>query len=92
MKLSLSIDVAYNNDPGWFEIVNNSMVRYPVYNVEGVYSNIPYDFEILEIFFKTKNVIVHWINFHYTWGRYDDETGRWTGAVGKVKTNTFPLK
>ena len=88
----LSINVAYNNDPGTFDIVNNSMVEYPPYIIEGDYSYIPYDFEILEIFFKTKNVIVHWINFHYTWGRYDDETGRWTGAVGKVKMNTYLFK
>ena len=89
MKLSLSINVAYNNDPGWFEIVNNSMVGYPVYSVEGAYSNIAYDFEILEIFFKTNNVIVNWLNCNYTWGWYDYDTGRWTGAVGKVKEIHF---
>ena len=88
MKASLSINVAYNNDPGYFEIVNNSMVEYPANSVEGIYSNIPYDFEILEIFFKNKNVIVNWIYCNYTWGWFDDETGRWTGAVGKVKMNS----
>ena len=45
-------------------------------------SRIPYDFEILEVFFENKNI--NWINCNYTWGWYDDETGRWTGAVGKV--------
>ena len=54
-------------------------------------STIPYDFEILEIFFKTKNVIINWINCNYTWGWFDDETERWTGAVGKVKVNMFLL-
>ena len=68
------------------------MVEYPANSVEGIYSNIPYDFEILEIFFKNKNVIVNWIYCNYTWGWFDDETGRWTGAVGKVKLNTFLLK
>ena len=28
LKLSLSINVAYNDDPYWFEIVNNSMVEW----------------------------------------------------------------
>ena len=86
--------MAYNNEHRWFGLVNNSMVEYP-YKIrakKGKTSRIPHNFEILEIFFKTKNVIVHWINCHYTWGRYDDETGRWTGAVGKVKMNTYLFK
>ena len=49
----------YNNDPGYFEMVNNSMFEYPAYLIEGDKSQLPYDFEILEIFFKTKNVIVN---------------------------------
>ena len=60
------------------------MVEYP-YTTQ--YTNIPYDFEILEKFFKNKNI--NWINCNYTFGWYDDESGRWTGAVGKVKKNTF---
>ena len=86
MKDSLSINVAYLDNPPWFEIVNNSMVEYP-YTTQ--YTNIPYDFEILEKFFKNKNI--NWINCNYTFGWYDDESGRWTGAVGKVKKNTFLL-
>ena len=92
LKASLSINVAYNNDPWAFLIVNNSMVEYPANIIEGVDNYISWDFEILEIFFKTKNVIVNWINCNYTWGWFDDETERWTGAVGKVKVNMFLLK
>ena len=88
LKASLSINVAYNDDQDTFEIVNNSMVEYPVYIMEG-YSNIAQDFEILEVFFENK--IINWINCNQTWGWYDDETERWTGAVGKVKLNTFLL-
>ena len=87
---SLSINVAYNNDPGTFEIVNNSMVEYPPFIMEGEFTNMPYEFEILEKFFKIKNI--NWINCNSTWGWYDDETERWTGAVGKVKIDTFWLK
>ena len=91
MKASLSINVAYNDDPLFFEIVDNSMYAYPVNIKEGGYvSNIPWDFEILEVFFENKIII--WINCDYTWGWYDDETGKWTGAVGKVKMTIFLLK
>ena len=64
------------------------MVEYPVKIIEGEYSFIPYDFEILKIFFKTSNIIVKWIYCNQTWGWYDDKTGRWNGAVGKVIMNT----
>ena len=89
MKASLSINVAYNNDPGMFEIVNNSMVGQPAFFFEGV-TQISSDFEILEIFFKNK--IIKWINCNFTWGWYDGEIERWTGAVGKVRMNTSWLK
>ena len=92
LKYSLSINVAYNNEPGLFEIVNNSMFEWRDYYglIDESSSRIPYNFEILEIFFK--NRYINWINCNYTWGWYDDETGRWTGAVGKVKMNTYLLK
>ena len=89
LKDSISINVAYNDEPGFFEIVNNSMVEYPAYVMEET-TNIPYEFEILEVFFENK--IINWINCNYTWGWYDDETEKWTGAVGKVKMNTFLLR
>ena len=58
------------------------MVEYRNQFIFGDLTNIPYNFEILKLFFKNKNI--NWINCNYTWGWYDDETGRWTGAVGKV--------
>ena len=91
LKDSPSINVAYNDEPGFFEIVDNSMVEYTVAVIDGKYrSNIPFDFEILEEFFENKNI--NWINCNYQWGWYDEETGRWTGAVGKVKMTIFLLK
>ena len=83
MKASISINVAYNDEHGWFEIVNNSMFEWHDYwGLWHEESKIPYDFEILEGLFKNK--IITWINCNYSWGWYDDETRRWTGAVGKV--------
>ena len=90
LKTSISINVAYNDDPGFFEIFDNSMYEYPANIIEGEHTNIPSEFEILEIFFENK--IINWINCNYTWGWYDDETEGWTGAVGKVIMNTFLLK
>ena len=88
---SPSINVAYNNDPYFFEIVNNSMVEYPAYIIEGDISYIPHDFEILDYFFKSYVIAINWIDCNYTWGWFDEETERWTGAVGKVKMNTYLL-
>ena len=82
-KDSLSINVAYNDNYGFFEIANNSMVEWhDFWMLLNGDSMLLYDFEILEIFFEDK--IINWINCNFTWGWYDDETGRWTGAVGKV--------
>ena len=92
LKDSISINVAYNDEPGFFEIVNNSMVEYLANIIEGEATNIASDFEILEIFFKSYVIAVNWIDCNYTWGWYDDETGRWTGAVGKVRVKTYLLK
>ena len=91
LKDFLSINVAYNDNRGWFEIANNSMVEWhDYYGLINDLSRIPYDFEILEVFFE--NRIINWINCNGTSGWYDDKTGRWTGAVGKVKTRLKVLK
>ena len=87
---SPSINVAYNDAWGFFEIANNSMVEWWDYwGLTHELTSIPYDFEILEVFFENRNI--NWINCNGTWGWYDYETGNWTGAVGKVKMNTYLL-
>ena len=65
------------------------MVRYPVKPVPGVYEYIPYDWDILATFFQNHDIVPVWINCHYTWGSYDKELGKWTGAVGKVRHSAF---
>ena len=63
------------------------MVRYPVDPRRiSTHSNI-YDYEILETFFRNHDIVPVWLNSHYSWGWYDDEAGRWTGAVGKVRAS-----
>ena len=87
-----AVNVAYNNDPWVFEVENNSMVDLRVKygylhgELEGVYSTIAENDEILSKFFLNHNIIVNWINCYFTWGWFDYEKGKWTGAVGKVNT------
>ena len=91
-KEQFHVHVAYNYKFFWFEIVNNSMVdsmvKYQMLHgsfVGSTYASmISQNSEILSIFFKNLNIIVKWINCNQTWGWYDDETGKWTGAVGQV--------
>ena len=66
-KEQFTVHVAYIHQSEWFEIENNSMVDIVVkYQVlHGLYTNdyyIPYDYEILSIFFKHYDIIVKWIN------------------------------
>ena len=84
------VHIAYNNQSFWFEMENNSMVdtmvkyRYLHGYFAGGFTAISRHSEILSIFFKNYDIIVKWINCNYTWGVYDDEIGKWTGAVGQV--------
>ena len=84
-KKQFPVHVAYNDDPPYFEIKKNTMVKYQ--SLHGLFTDnsyISYDYEILSIFFEHHSIIVKWINCNYTWGMYDYETGKWTGAVGQV--------
>ena len=40
--------------------------------------------DVLISFFSSQNLTPVWENANYTWGWFDEETGRWTGAVGLV--------
>ena len=80
-----AVNIAYNEDPGSFEMINNSMVEYKIYNIEYKrYSVLPYYFEMLSIFLKHNNIIVNWIYCNQTWGLFNSESQTWTGAVGQV--------
>ena len=80
------VNIAYNNDPGYFEVDDETgeMVKYPGH-WPSTDTYIPYDWEILETFFSANDIVPVWINCHSTWGWYDEEAGKWTGAVGKVR-------
>ena len=60
------------------------MVEYPLWLKKGDRSNIAFNYEILSSFFENYNITPTWINCNYTWGWFDEETGNWTGCLGKV--------
>ena len=60
---NFNVNVVYRTDPGFFEIVNNTMVEwYDFYNLLTDFSMIVYDFEILKPFFQNNNIIANWRN------------------------------
>ena len=69
---------------GW-RVVNNSLVEFPLFIIEGTKPFIPLDWEIIGSFLLNYNVIVKkYIDCNKTAGIFDYETGKWTGAVGQV--------
>ena len=73
------------------EVVNNSMVEWKLLahksghgDFVGVYSMISYYYEIFYPFFETYNIIANWTDCNYTWGTYNNETGKYNGVVGQV--------
>ena len=83
------VNIAYNNEPGLFKVNDETgeMKKWPISDSVkyiGLYSYNSYDWETLDSFFKNHDIVPIWMNCHYTWGVYDQESGRWTGAVGKV--------
>ena len=87
-----SVTIAYNNDPrAKFAVIpeTKTMVEYPVRPVNGWYSNIPRNWEIIKPFLDHYSLTPTWIDCDFTWGWLDEETGSWTGAVGKVRNCDF---
>ena len=88
-KVADSVNIAYNERPVMFEVEKDdetmTMVETPaVMPVEGWYSFIPYDWEIIKAFLDQHNLTPIWIDCEQDWGVLDEETGTWTGAVGMV--------
>ena len=53
------MNVAYEPWPGFFEVVNNTMVEwYDFWNLLTDFSMIVFDFEILKPFIQNNNIIV----------------------------------
>ena len=80
------VHVAYNNEPGAFEVSNitGEMVEYPVEPYVS-YFNFAWEYEIQTAFFKSNNIEPNWCNANYTWGTLNYTTGQWSGAVGMIQ-------
>ena len=77
--------VAYNNEYFNFELDNEGkMVEYQIEPITGVATTIPWEWEIISSFLENYHIKTTWIDCNGTWGWFDEETGHWTGAVGKV--------
>ena len=80
--------IAFNNDPPFFDLdeTTGEFTEYPLNIKEGDFSKIPRDYEMMVTFIKFYNIIPHWINCNFTWGWFNEETQKWTGAVGQVSS------
>ena len=78
------VNIAYNNDEDSF-LLDDNTGEMLVTATERLSFDPMYEREKLGSFFKNYEIIPSWINCNYTWGSYDEDLGKWTGAVGKVK-------
>ena len=84
------VNIAYNNEPKEFEVDDDDgdgkgeMVRKPYFMKKDIKNIIPWDWEILDSFFRNHDIEPTWLNCHYDWGKWLPEEGRWSGAIGKV--------
>ena len=80
--------VAYNNDPGSFEVVNDA-------TVEGAWGHTMVEYKekpeytwywvIEKSFFDNFHLSPTFYDNNYTWGWWDESQGRYTGALGMVR-------
>ena len=72
------VRMAYIHYPGYFELDKDMKVV-----------NLKRSNDVLITFFSSQNLTPVWKNANETYGRFDEETGRWTGAVGLVSLLIF---
>ena len=84
------ISIAYNNNYwGGFYVYGAMVMKedFPLHNTlvhAKEYPIVTYDWEIFKMFFENYNIEPKWIYCYNIPGLFDEETGKWTGAVGKV--------
>lgn len=63
------------------------LIRYPHSKRETIsaWSNIYWEYEMMDPFFERWNIIPIYSDMNFTWGWLDDETGLWTGGTGAVR-------
>ena len=89
-KVVYPVNIAYNNYKNWFEVDSktHTLVELEKKPIKGWNSYIPRDWEIIKPFLDQYTDFTDtstWEDCDYTWGVLDQETGTWTGCVGKVR-------
>ena len=86
-KVADSVTIAYNEYHPYFFVWRGTqiMVEYTLSPEKGVLSQMALDWEIIKPFFDHYSLTPTWVNCNNTYGVLDEETGTWTGAVGKVR-------
>ena len=70
-----------------FKVKNNSLVHIPrtlKHYINGIFSRMPMDWEVLSKFFSNHNIEPKWLDCNYVTGHYDEKLGGWTGCMGQV--------
>ena len=65
--------------------VSNTLVKYKPAPIKGWETYISHNFEIIGKFLRHYTIIPTWIDCRYTFGWFDEESGNWTGEIGKVR-------
>ena len=81
------VDITYSNERAdGFEVddATGKMVMKPYFMRKGIRDHISWDVETLDSFFKIHNIVPNWINEKGNRGKYNYETGKWTGSIGRV--------
>ena len=52
--------------------------------IYGLYSNMPYNWEVLSKFFSLYNIEPNWPHCNFIAGHYNESLGAWTGCMGQV--------
>ena len=85
------VHIAYNNDEYSFLLDDDTGEMLVTATEPPTYDPMT-EREKLGSFFENYDIIPFWINCNYTWGSYDEDLGKWTGAVGKVKETINYIK
>ena len=82
------VNIAYS----WSDdVINNTMVIWWSAShisghgdLVGTLGMIPYKYEVFSPFFEKYKIIANWTDCNYTFGVYDNETGKYNGVIGQV--------
>ena len=85
-------NIAYNpNNYFRIDYVTKWVMEFQMPHIKGTRSKMSYEFEILNPFLKQNNIIPNWINCRGRYGWFDEESGKWTGDIGKVCLMTIRI-